>query len=138
MLGQSAEQRAFTAILFGSFAGLALLLSAIGIYGVLAYLVSQRSSEIGIRMALGAGRDDVRRLVLMQGLRPALTGTLAGLGAAVALAHVLRSLLFGVATTDALTFACVPLLLLSIAALACIVPAVRAARLDPASALRTE
>jgi ABC-type lipoprotein release transport system permease subunit len=89
-------------------------------------------------MALGASRDEVWRLVLLQGLRPALIGTIAGLVGALALANVLRSLLFGVKSTDALTFASVPLLLLSIAVLACLVPACRAARLDPASALRTE
>jgi putative ABC transport system permease protein len=138
ILGESAEQRSFTALLFASFAGLALLLSAVGLYGVLSYLVSQRSSEMGIRMALGAGRSDIWRLVLVQGLRPALAGTVVGLVGALGLVQVLRGLLFGVMPTDLLTFAAVPLVLLSIAVLACLVPASRAARLDPAVALRTE
>lgn len=138
ILGQSVQQRAFSAVLFGSFAGLALLLSVVGLYGVLSYLVSQQASEIGIRMALGAERNDVWRLVLRQGMRPALMGTVIGVAGAFALTRVLRQLLFGVAPTDTLTFAIVPLILIAVALLACLVPASRAVRIDPAIALRTE
>jgi predicted permease len=136
--GQSSEQQAFTAVLFAAFAALAISLSAVGLYGVLAYLIAQRVPEIGIRMALGANRFEVCRLILFQGLRPAFTGLVVGLVAAFAVVRVLRSLLFGVSATDALTFASVPLMLLLVAALACTLPAWHAARLDPAEALRAE
>ena len=138
ILGQSSEQRAFTAVLFGSFAGLAVVLSLVGLYGVLAYLISQRVPEIGIRMALGADRSEVFRLILLFGFRPVLIGLSSGLIAALGLMQILRSLLFGVKPTDGLTFMAVPFVMLSVAVIACIAPAWHAARLDPATALRSE
>ncbi len=138
ILGRSASDRQFSMLLFGSFAGLALLLAAVGLYGVLAYAVAQRKSEIGIRMALGANHADVSALVLKEGMKPAAAGIMAGLLGALFATQVLKSLLFGTAPTDPLTFCLVPLLLLAIAALACYIPAARATRIDPTLALRTE
>lgn len=136
--GQSAEHRAFTAVLLSSFAGLALVLSAVGLYGVLSYLVAQRTAEIGIRMALGASRSEVCRLALIQGLRPTFFGLFIGLIAAAVLTRTMHSLLFGVKPTDVATFASVPLVLILVALVACIMPVWRAARVDPAQALRSE
>ncbi|HKB12567.1 MAG TPA: FtsX-like permease family protein, partial [Vicinamibacterales bacterium] len=138
IVGRSTSDRRFTLLLFVSFAALALLLAAVGLYGVVSYAVSQRTTEIGIRMALGATSGDVNRLVVMQGLRPALVGVVLGLGGAVIAGRLLRSLLFGITPLDPFTFAAVPPALLAIAALACYVPATRAARLNPTLALRTE
>src|SRR5262249_47193638 len=138
IVGRSTSDRRFTLLLFVSFAALALLLAAVGLYGVVSYAVSQRTTEIGIRMALGATSGDVNRLVVMQGLRPALVGVVLGLGGAVIAGRLLRSLLFGITPLDPFTFAAVPPALLAIAALACYVPAARAARLNPTLALRTE
>jgi predicted permease len=125
-------------LLLSLFAALALVLAVTGIYGVIAYAVSQRTSEIGIRMALGAERMEVVRLVVGQGMMPVCTGLVAGLGAACGLTRTLAGVLYGVKPIDPLTFACVPLLLLAIALLASIVPAMRAARVDPLVALRCE
>jgi predicted permease len=138
IVGQSAEHRAFAAVLLGSFAGLALLLSAVGLYGVLSYLIAQRTAEIGIRMALGASRGEVCRLALLQGLRPTVLGLFIGLMAAAALTRTMHSLLFGVRPTDVATFASVPLVLILVALVACVAPVWRAARVDPAQALRSE
>lgn len=138
IVGQSAEHRAFTAVLLGSFAGLALVLSAVGLYGVLSYLIAQRTAEIGIRMALGASRGEVCRLALVEGLRPTLFGLFIGLIAAAALTRTMHSLLFGVKPTDGTTFVSVPLALLLVALVACVTPVWRAARVDPAQALRSE
>jgi ABC-type antimicrobial peptide transport system permease subunit len=138
IVGQSAEHQAFTAVLLGSFAGVALVLSAVGLYGLLSYLVSQRTPEIGIRMALGASRGDVCRLALAQGLRPTFVGLFIGLIAAAALTRTMHSLLFGVTPTDLATFASVPLVLIVVALAACVLPVWRAARVDPAQALRSE
>jgi putative ABC transport system permease protein len=138
ILGQSGEHRAFTAVLLASFAGLALVLSAVGLYGVLSYLIAQRTAEIGIRMALGAGGIDVCRLVLLQGLRPTFLGLFIGLVAAAALTRTIHSLLFGVRAMDITTFVSVPLLLLLVALIACAMPVWRAVRVDPALALRSE
>jgi putative ABC transport system permease protein len=125
-------------LLFVAFAALALLLAAVGLYGVVAYAVSQRTAEIGIRMALGATRSDVSRLVVMQGMGPAIAGTLLGVVAAALVSRLLVGLLFGVTPMDPLTFSLVPPLLLAVSALACYLPALRATRLDPTTALRTE
>ncbi|MGB7549306.1 MAG: ABC transporter permease [Terracidiphilus sp.] len=122
----------------GSFGLLALLLAAVGIYGVVAYTTRQRTHEIGIRMALGAGRGDVFRHVLAQGLRLTLAGLAAGLAVSLILTRFLRGLLYGVGAVDWLTFAAVATLLSLVASLACYIPARRAASVDPMQALRTE
>jgi len=138
ILGESTADRRFHMLLFGGFAGLAMLLAAAGLYGVLSYGVSRRRGEIGLRMALGASGSDVRRLVLRDGLRPALLGIAVGLPTAAAGCQLLKSLLFGVAPMDPMTFAAVPLLLLGVSALASYIPAMRAARVDPTVTLRSE
>jgi ABC-type antimicrobial peptide transport system permease subunit len=117
---------------------LALFLSMLGLYGVLAFAVSERRREIGIRMALGAGRSDVLRLVIAQGLRLALVGVGIGLPAAYAAMRMVKSLLYGVSATDPLTFIVIALLLLVVASLACWIPARRATKVDPLQALRHE
>jgi len=122
----------------GAFGLLALILAAVGIYGVIAYTTRQRSHEIGIRMALGAQQSDVFRLVLGQGLRMILAGLAIGLALSFALTRFLRNILFGVGATDALTFVGVAMLLCVVALLACYIPARRAMRVDPMVALRYE
>jgi putative ABC transport system permease protein len=132
-----AEPR-FYLFLLGSFAGLTLLLVSMGIYGVMAYSVTQRTHEIGIRMALGANRGDVVRLMLKRGLSLTLLGMGIGIAASLALSRLIAALLFGVPATDPMTFAGIALLLLTVALLACYLPARRAAKLDPLVALRNE
>jgi putative ABC transport system permease protein len=125
-------------LLVVSFAGLAALLAALGLYGVVSYAVSQRTSEIGLRIALGATDASVRRMMVMEGLKPAVAGMAIGLVAAASSTRVVRSLLFGITPTDPVTFLLAPPLLLALAALACYLPARRATRLDPTIALRAE
>jgi predicted permease len=125
-------------IFAGSFGLLAMLLAAVGIYGVVAYSTRQRTHEIGIRMALGAARADVFRQVLRQGLRLTLIGLTAGIAVSLAFTRLLRGLLFGVGTADWITFASVSILLCAVALVACYLPARRAASIEPMQALRTE
>jgi ABC-type antimicrobial peptide transport system permease subunit len=136
-LDSIASQR-FTMLLLAVFAGLALLLAGIGIYGVLSYLVGQRTREIGIRIALGAARGNVLRMILTDGAWMTLTGVVIGVGAALGLTQLMSSLLFGVKPTDVVTFSVVVALLCSIALVACYVPARRAMKIDPLIALRDE
>jgi ABC-type antimicrobial peptide transport system permease subunit len=128
----------FYVLLLVVFAGVAVLLAAIGLYGVVAYLVSRRTREIGIRMALGAKRGDVFRLVLAQGLRPVVIGVALGVGGAYAGSRVLQSLLYNVEPTDTRTFVSVTALLLVVIVLAILLPAGRASRILPMSALRVD
>jgi predicted permease len=137
-LSDSVAQPRFYMVLLGAFAGLALLLAAIGIYGVISYTVSQRTRELGIRIALGATQDRVVRLVLGQGVSLTVAGVVVGLVGAYWLVHLLSALLFGVAATDAATFGGVAVVLLGVAALASYLPARRAARVDPVIAMRAE
>jgi putative ABC transport system permease protein len=137
-MGEGLEQRRFNMLLFSAFAGLALLLASVGIYGVLAYSVSQRTREIGIRIALGATGGNVARLVLRQGLLLASAGVVIGAVAAFALTRWMESLIYGVSPTDPVTFTSVALLLVGIALLASYVPARRAVRVDPMQSLRAE
>jgi len=134
---ESFGQRAIASLL-GTFAGTALLLAALGLYGLLAYVVVQRTQEIGVRMALGAMPRDVLRLVVSSGLKLALAGCVIGLAGAVALTRLLESVLYNVSGVDPLTFVLVPLVLLSVALAACLAPARRAMRVDPMVALRHE
>jgi len=124
--------------LFASFAAMALLLAAIGLYGLVSHTVSQRKGEIGIRMALGATRAAVNKMVMLQGLKPAIAGVSIGVVAGAFAVRILQSQLFGVTPADPATFVIVPIVLLIVATLACVLPAVRATRLDPTVALRAE
>jgi putative ABC transport system permease protein len=138
LLSTSVAPRRFNMLLLGIFAGVALVLAAVGLYGVMSYSVSWRTREIGIRMALGAKRADVLRLVVRQGMTMTLIGLALGLLGAFSISRVLRGLLYGVSSTDPLTFVAVSIVLLGVALLACLVPARRATRVDPIIALRTE
>ena len=137
-MAESISPQRFNMLLLATFAGLALVLAAIGIYSVLSYAVRRRVREIGIRMALGAQIRDVLRLVVFEGMKPAVAGMLIGLTGALLLGRVLAKLVFGVKTTDPVTFAAVSILLMAVALLATVVPAYRATRVDPMRTLRDE
>jgi putative ABC transport system permease protein len=138
LLGTEASQRRMGMIMLAGFAALALLLASLGIYGVLAYFVTQHTNEIGVRQALGATPRNILFLVLRKGMGLTLIGVVIGMAAAFALTRLMSSLLFGVTAADPLTFASVPLLLVMVALLACYIPARRATKVDPLVALRYE
>jgi len=135
--GAVARQR-FSMLLLAIFAGVALVLAAVGIYGVMSYSVAQQTREIGIRMALGAQRSDVLKMTVIQGLKLVGLGLIIGLGAAFVLTRVMATLLFGISATDPLTFISISFVLLAVALLASYIPALRATRVDPMIALRAQ
>ena len=137
-LSESLRQQRFTAALIGLFAAVALVLSAIGIYGVVTYLVERRTHEIGVRMALGARPSDVLKLVLGRGLGLTLAGIAIGAAGALGLTRLLEGMLYGVGAADPIAFGATTFVLTAVALVACYVPARRAARVDPAIALRSE
>ena len=136
VVGESQSSSRFTLVLLGIFAGVAMGLAGVGIYGVISYTVTQRTREIGIRIALGAERRDVLRLVVGQGTVLALAGVVLGLGGAFGLTRVMSSLLFGVSATDPIIFAGAALFLAAVAMLASYIPARRAMGVDPTVSLR--
>jgi predicted permease len=138
IVDDSVAPRRLITDLLGGFSALALTLAAIGLYGVISYSVGQRTREIGIRMSIGAQRRDVLRLIIGEGLKTAMLGVTAGIVAAVLLSRVLQSMLFGVTAVDPVTFATTVVTLLMVSLLACLIPACRASRIDPMSALRSE
>jgi ABC-type antimicrobial peptide transport system permease subunit len=138
IFSSSLDNRRFSLVIFASFATVALLLAALGIYGVTSYAVTQRTTEIGIRIALGAQVVDVLRLVIGHGMKSVVLGIVIGLGGALALTRLIAHLLFEVRATDPLTFAVVALSLIFVAFLACYLPARRATKIDPIVTLRYE
>jgi putative ABC transport system permease protein len=138
LLGKSVGDESFNTTLLSGFAVLSLLLAAVGLFGVLSYIAAQRTNEIGIRIALGAQREQVLRLMLMDGLRPAIIGLALGLAASAATVRLMRAMLYETQPLDPAIFAAVTGTLLAVAALACLAPAWRASRLEPMQALRTE
>jgi putative ABC transport system permease protein len=137
-LAKSVASSRFVMLLLSIFSILALGLAAVGIYGIMSYFIIQRTQEIGVRMALGAQNRDVLKLVIGKGMVLALVGAAIGLLASFALTRLMRSLLFGVTPTDWLTFVIASMVLLTVALLACYIPARRATKLDPLIALRYE
>jgi putative ABC transport system permease protein len=138
IIGRAALETSFDATLLACFAALSLMLAAVGLFGVLSFLVAQRTTEIGVRMALGAQRAEVLRLMLFDGLRPAVVGLVVGLAGAAAVTQLMRSLLVDTHPLDLVVYVTVSALLLGVAAFACLVPAWSASRLDAMQALRTE
>jgi len=137
-VAQAVARQRFSMVLLGVFAALALLLASVGIYGVMSYSVAQRTREIGIRMALGARRADVLQMTVAQGLRLVGAGMILGLAAAFVLTRVMATLLYGISATDPITFIAISAVLLAVAILASYIPALRATRVDPISALRAQ
>ena len=137
-IDHSLSSRRFSLVLLAAFASLALTLAAIGIYGIVAYSVTERTREIGVRLALGAQRRDVLGMVIGQGMTMIGTGTVIGVAAALLLTRLMSSLLFGISAADPITFLAIPILLVAVAFVACYVPARRATRVDPLQALRSE
>jgi ABC-type antimicrobial peptide transport system permease subunit len=137
-LEMSMSRPRFNTRLLVLFAGIALLLAAIGIYGLIAYWVAQRTHEIGVRMALGAAQTDVMKMVVRQGVSVAIVGIMVVLGGAFVLTRLLKTMLFGIGITDALTFAVAPVGIILVVLLAIVVPALRATRISPVVALRYE
>ena len=138
LLGQSTLDQSFNTALLVAFAALSLVLAAVGLFGVMSYIAAQRTTEIGIRVALGAKREQVMRKMLLDGMRPAVFGLVVGLAASLEAGQLMRDLLYEIKPLDAAVYAAVATLLLAVAAFACIVPAWRASRLDPVQALRAE
>lgn len=138
LLAQSRAEDRFRALLFGVFATIALVLAALGIYGVMSFAIAQRTHEIGLRMALGAGHDRVLAQVMREGMSLALVGLALGLCGAISVGRAMRGMWYQIGTVDATAFTMVSLVLLASALLACYVPARRAAKLDPMMALRYE
>jgi putative ABC transport system permease protein len=136
LIDRSMGPRRFNLYLLGAFAAVSLALAAIGLFGVMAYLVAQRTREIGVRLALGATRAEVFRLILGRGMALAAIGAAGGVGAALGLTRVMETLLFSVSRTDPITFVAVPAALIVVAGLACYLPARRAMKVDPVVALR--
>jgi putative ABC transport system permease protein len=138
LLADSFAPRRFNMVLLACFAVVALVLAAVGLFGVMAYLVAQRTRELGVRLALGAASSDILRLILGRGMALASIGTLIGLAGALWMTRAMASLLFAVSATDPSTFTAVPVLAIVVAAFACYLPARRAMRVDPVTALRAE
>ena len=138
IIARSVANRRFALELLGVFAGVALLLAAIGIYGVMSYSFSQRTHEVGIRLALGAQRLDILRMALGEGMRIVVIGLVSGLAVAAIMTRVFRSMLFGVGPTDPAIFFSVSAILAGVAFFACYIPAQRATRVEPLAALREE
>jgi len=138
IVGDSMSRTSFTMFLLVLAAFVAVFLGSVGIYGVISYVVSQRTSELGVRMALGADATAIRSLVLRKGMTPALIGVVLGLGSAALMSRILTSLLFEIRPFDTLTFLVGPILFLAVSVVACIAPARKAAGIDPAEALRSK
>jgi ABC-type antimicrobial peptide transport system permease subunit len=138
LMSQSTARRRFQTTLLSAFSGMAMLLGMVGVYGLLAYSVKQRTAEIGLRIALGASRRRVLGMILRQGVQLTIAGLMLGLAGALALTRILTSFLYGVSALDPVTFVAVPLLLLLATIMACFIPARRASNLDPMRTLRYE